>query len=77
MAEIKVKLSRKPADLHAERPVTARKPEPPRRAQAEGQSQLPKNHIVCCNCWSLNIVETSPTHGVAFVCWNCSETCDV
>jgi hypothetical protein len=77
MADIVLKTSRKAADLHPVRLVTARKPEPSKRAQAQGGVVYDGNYATCCNCWAVNVVEFSATHYLSFQCWNCGWYCDV
>lgn len=73
MAEINVKLSRKPADIHAARPVTGRKPEPSRRAQAQHASGY--IDFVCWNCWAVNVRPQGEL--MLYECWNCGMICEI
>lgn len=77
MAEIKLKLSRKPADLHAVRPVTARKPDPSKRAEAQGGVPWGHNDAACCNCWAVNALGSENYEHRTFRCWSCGWYCDI
>lgn len=81
MAEIQIKVSRRP--LPAEREeidpamaVRGRKPAMPEvEGQCGGDSGWAAQLITCTECFTLNEVNVSPHHYCGYgVCWNCGAT---
>lgn len=79
MAEITAKVGKKTDQDKVDKSKAAEGKKPENTAGAEAQNY--GTHVIvnatCCNCWAVNVVETSTAHYMTFRCWNCGWYCDV